>query len=167
MHKRINDFLNKKELIYHRQFGFRPKYSTEYALLDLVEDIKKYIDYGNYVCGIFVDLKKAFDTVDHEILLGKLPYYGILGISLNWFRTILLCRKQYVKIKDINSNTKEIKCGVPQGSTLGPLLFLLYINDMHLIFEKLITRHFADDTCLMFHNKKIKSIKTGSNKKKI
>ena len=109
MHKRINEFLNKKELIYHRQFGFRPKYSTEYALLDLVEDIKIYIDCGNYVCGIFVDLKKVFDTVDHEILLGKLPYYGIRGVSLNWFRTFLLCRKQYVKIKDTNSNTKEVK----------------------------------------------------------
>ena len=163
VHKRVYTFLDKNNLIYNRQFGFRPKYSTSYALTDLIEDIKKKIDDGNFVCGVFLDLKKAFDTVDHNILLDKLNNYGIRGVANDWFRSYLYQRKQFVQINYIKSTIKEVECGVPQGSTLGPLLFLVYINDMNTVFNQCIVRHFADDTNILFHSKKPKTIETVLN----
>ena len=163
VHKRIYSFFNKNNLIYNRQFGFRPKYSTSFALLDLIEDIKKKIDNGNFVCGVFLDLKKAFDTVDHKILLDKLNHYGIRGVTNEWFRSYLFQRKQFVQVNNFKSSIKEIQCGVPQGSTLGPLLFLIYINDMNTLFNQCVVRHFADDTNILFYNKKLKTIETVLN----
>ena len=112
----------------------------------MIETIKKYLDDGEIVCGVFIDLQKAFDTVNHEILLEKLKYYGIRSKQNDWLRSFLTNRKQYVSMEDFFSQTKIVKCGVPQGSTLGPLLFLIYINDLTNILEKSIVHHFADDT---------------------
>ena len=98
---------------------------------------------------VFIDLKKAFDTVDHDILLKKLEHYGGRGLSRDWFQSYLKNRKQFVSISDSTSNTNEITTGVPQGSVLGPLLFLLYINDLQRSVKYSKTYHFADDTNIM------------------
>ena len=94
-------------------------------MIDIVERIRSSIDKGKYACGIFIDLKKAFDTVNHKILLSKLEHYGIRGNILNWFESYLTDRKQYVYLNGHASKMKDIVCGVPQGSVLGPLLFLI------------------------------------------
>ena len=125
----------------------------EHALISLIETFKKYLDDGKIVCGVFIDLQKAFDTVNHEILLEKLKHYGIRSKQNDWFRSFLTNRKQYVSMEGFFSQTKIVKCGVPQGSTLGPLLFLIYINDLANALEKSIVHHFADNTNLLYGNK--------------
>ena len=159
MHERLYSFLEKHSCIYELQFGFRSKHSTGHALTDLTEAIRKAMDESSYAIGVFIDLQKAFDTVDHEILLSKLDHYGIRGISNNWFRSYLTNRQQYVTINGEDSNLRIMKFGVPQGSVLGPLLFLIYINDLYLSIKHSTARHFADDTCLLIKNKSLKRIK--------
>ena len=105
------------------QFGFRQKYSTTHALIHLTNKIRHEIDKGNYTRGIFVDFQKACDTVDHHILLKKLECYGVIVISNKWFASYLSNRKQFVSINYYKSNLAYIKCWVPQGAILGPLLF--------------------------------------------
>jgi retron-type reverse transcriptase len=126
MSNRLINFLDANHCLFKRQFGFRSKHSTEHALISLTESIRKSLDSGQFACGIFIDLQKAFDTVDHEILLTKLKHYGIRGIGSSWFRSFLSNRSQFVEINGIKSTTITILYGVPQGSVLGPLLFLIY-----------------------------------------
>ena len=129
MYKRLYSFLNNNNIIYNLQFGFRQQYSTSHALINITENIRKALDDGNIGCGVFVDLQKAFDTVDHQILLAKLNHYRIRGVSNDWFKPYLSNRSQYVSINGFDSRLTTINCGVPQGFVLGPLLFLLCIND--------------------------------------
>ena len=103
------------------------------------------------MCRVFIDLQKAFDTISHEVLLEKLKHYGIRSKENNWFHSVLTNRKQYVWINGFFSQTKILRCGVHQGSTLGPLLFLIYVNDLNNALDHL--HHFADDTNLLFGNK--------------
>ena len=126
MYKRLKSFFEINGLFYESQYGFREKHSTQYALIDIVNRIQNNMDKGLFSCGVFIDLKKAFDTVDHDSLLDKLYRYGIRGIILEWFSSYLKGRSQVTQIGE-HVSTKELNsCGVPQGSVLGPLLFLIY-----------------------------------------
>ena len=163
MHKRVYEFMEEHNLIYPHQFGFRLFHSTVHALTDMTESIRGSIDKNKFVAGIFIDLQKAFDTVDHSILLSKLDHYGIRGVANNWFRSYLSNRKQFVSINDEKSDMAPMNYGVPQGSVLGPLLFLIYINDLHnaIIYSK--TCHFADDTAILYANHSLKQLQKHVN----
>ena len=150
MHKRLYEFFEEHNILYKFQFGFRKKMSTGHSLIEITEEIKESIDNGKYGCGIFIDLKKAFDTVNHKILLTKLEHYGIRGALLKWFESYLTNRKQYVYHNGSASSMEVITCGVPQGSVLGPLLFLIYVNDLPNISDKLRFFLFADDTNIYY-----------------
>ena len=128
--------------IYDLQFGFRQKYSTSHTLIHLTCKIREQLDSWHFACGIFVDLQKAFDTVDHDILIQKLNHYGIRGVANNWFSSYLQNRSQSVSINGFNSKLKRIHRGVPQGSILGPLLFLIYMNDLNCAIRYCSVRHF-------------------------
>ena len=136
------------DLFYKSQYGFRGGHSTELAAFEVVSKIIDEMDKGLLPLNIYLDLSKAFDTIDHQILLGKLAFYGIRGKSLDLFKSYLTSRKQYVEIDGKRSSSTNIKTGVPQGSILGPLLFIIYINDLPMssqLFEFII---YADDTTL-------------------
>ena len=152
LHKRLYDFLEKNNILFKNQFGFRKNNSTIFALLQITEKIRESIDKGKYGCGIFIDLRKALDTVNHQILLQKLDHYGIRGSALSWFESYFDNRRQYVYFNGESSDLKSISCGVPQGSVLGPLLFLLYINDLPNISSLFDFYLFADDTNLYYED---------------
>ena len=163
IYNRVIKYLEKLRIISEKQFGFRSKHSTLHALLLLADKVQRAIDQGSYACGIFLDLCKAFDTVDHGILLSKLEYYGIRGLAHDWFSSYLTNRKQYVSINGTDSNLQNITYGVPQGSVLGPLLFLLYINDMTKTSKILEFHLFADDTNLFLSDKSIIALESKLN----
>ena len=141
--------------MYPLQFVFCQNHSTSYSLIHFTETIKEALDHGKYGCGIFVDLQKAFDTIDHNILLGKLKHYGIRGVAYSWFESYSKDRKQYVSINGYNSKHLSISLGVPQGS----VLFLIYINDLNTAIKHCKVHCFADDTNLLHVNESIKKIK--------
>ena len=154
----------KKSNIYERQFGFRPNHSTTHALLEITEKIKQACDSGKYACRVFLDLQKAFDTVNHDILLKKLNHYGIRGIANNWFCSFLNSRMQFTSINKSQSGKRELKYGVPQGSVLGPLLFMLFINNLHRNVEFSTVHHFADDTNMLLSEKSLKKLNRHINR---
>ena len=149
MFNRVYSFLEVNKLIYKLQFGFRQRHNVNHALVQITESIRKSLDDGNFACGVFIDLQKAFDTVNHAILTSKMEYYGIRGVANNWFKSYLSQRSQFVSIQGFNSDEKAVLHGVPQGSVLGPLLFLIYINDLHKAIKNSSVYHFADDTNLL------------------
>ena len=156
MYSRLYSFLNIYNCLSELQFGFRTKHSTSHALISITEKIREALDTGHFACGIFIDLQKAFDTVDHDILVSKLEYYGARGVAKQWFSSYLHNRRQFVTINGFESSLKTIRFGVPQGSVLGPLLFLIYINDFNHSVKNSMVHHFADDTNLLYANKSIK-----------
>ena len=148
MYNRLIDFLETYKIIVENQFGFRKMHSSYMALMTMMDKLIQSRENNEYVIGIFLDFSKAFDTVDHTILLSKLLHYGIRGNALNWFTSYFSGRKQYLTYNGISSGTKTINCGVPQGSILGPLLFLIYINDLCSACKFTTPVLFADDTNL-------------------
>ena len=144
---RIFSFINRHNVLYDRQSGFRKKRNTMYPLIDIITECYDNTNNGNLSCIITLDIKKAFDTVKHDILLYRLNYYGIRGPCLKLLTSYLTNRKQYVYLSGYKSSFVDVECGVPQGSVLGPLLFILYVNDMITALHS-TPRLFADDTCL-------------------
>ena len=130
MQERLVSYLNKYKIIYEHKYGFQKGKSTSLAIMDMYSNLVDAIENKQYSCGVFLDFAKAFDTVNHEILLKKLEHYGIRGNALNWFKCYLSNRYQKVKIGNTLSDERKIIHGVTQGSVLGPILFLLYINDI-------------------------------------
>jgi hypothetical protein len=145
MHSRMTTYLDKFKIFYDYQFGFRKKYSTSTAVIDVVNMLQKELHEGNFVMGVCMDLKKAFDTVNFNILLDKLEYYGFRGTCLNWFKSYLIGRTQFTVANECLSNVKHTTCGIPQGTVLYPLLFLLYINDIANSVSSFHVKLFADD----------------------
>ena len=170
LYRRLYRFLEIHKVLYSLQFGFQENHSIDHAVVSLTEAVRNTLDNKRLGCGIFIDLQKAFDTVNHRILLSKLEHYGVRGCALEWFRSYLSDRKQYVSVNGSNSDVLSITCGVPQGSVLGPLLFLIYINDLPNASKKLTFYLFADDTNIYYEcddlpnltkvvNKELRSVK--------
>ena len=154
---RCLSFIEKYEILNDCQFGFRTGYSTEMAITDLVDKVYKAVDQNETTLGIYLDLSKAFDTINHDVLLYKLEHYGFRGISLEWFKSYLSDRTQYVYYNSYKSCIKNATCGVPQGSILGPLLFILYVNDIINTSTILNFVLFADDTTILYSHKDLDS----------
>ena len=158
VYNQIYDFLTKHNIINSSQYGFRKGHSTDLAILDLYDRITLALSKKQYIVGVFLDLSKAFDTLNHPILLYKLAQYGIRGTPLAWFSDYLSNRKQYTEFDSHQSEVLNMQCGVPQGSILGPLLFLLYINDIVNASPILSYILFADDTTLLYADRNLDNV---------
>ena len=157
MYNRLYKYLIENNILYSKQFGFQNGHSTDHAVVQLVDQIIESFENNQYTLGVFIDLSKAFDTVDHSILLKKLELYGITDRNHVWLKSYLSDRRQFVQINEKEKTSLEtISCGAPQGSILGTLLFLLYVNDLKNASNILDPIMFADDTNLFFTHKDIR-----------
>ena len=157
------NFIDTNNILYDNQFGFRKNHSTTHAIITLVERVSKALDTGKIVVGVYLDLKKAFDTVDHQILLNKLYAIGIRGHIHDWFKSYLSNRTQFVYYNNTTSEVKGISHGVPQGSILGPILFIIYLNDFSRASDILFSILFADDTTVLIEGHSYNNIITVLN----
>ena len=149
VYHQLYDFFSINNLFYNSQHGFKQLHSTETAALEFIDRTYQLLESGKIPISVYLDLSKAFDTLDHGTLLHKLEYYGIRGTALNWFKSYLNNRHQFVEYDGVQSDSLPICTGVPQGSILGPLLFIIYINDIHLASSKFTAILYADDTTLI------------------
>ena len=145
----LYSYFNDNKLFYNSQYGFRSGHSTELAALEIIDRLLTEMDNNEIPFNIFLDLSKAFDTLDHNILLQKLDYYGVKGLANDLFSSYLSNRTQYVEIGSIKSDILSLPTGVPQGSILGPLLFIIYINDISKVSDLFQFINYADDTTLV------------------
>jgi hypothetical protein len=152
VYNRLFKYINANQILTTAQYGFQRKLSTEQAIIELQNRVIENLSSKKFCLGIFIDLSKAFDTLNHRILLDKLFSYGIRGISHKWFTSYLHNRTQYTEYLSCKSSMGNVCCGVPQGSILGPLLFLLYMNDVVSVCQKCSPILFADDTTLLYSN---------------
>ena len=154
MYNRLYQYLTENKILYHKQFGFQSGHSIEHAIVQLVDQILESFEHSKYGLGVFIDLSKAFDIVDHSILLKKLKLYCVTDRNHPWFKNYLSKRKQFIQInEEENTELETITCGVPLGSILGPLLFLLYVNDLKGATNLLDPIVYADDTNLFLTHK--------------
>ena len=163
VHKQFYEFLQVNNLLFKDQFGFRNKMSTSSALLQLTDSLLESMDKGHVSGVVYLDLKKAFDTVDHSLLLWKLTEYGVSTACLKWFRSYLSQRSQQTSVGDALSLKRNVTIGVPQGSVLGPLLFLVFINDLPLSLKYSNTILFADDSVIYYSGKNCNEIQNKMN----
>ena len=163
MYSRLNDFMEQQKILIKNQFGFKKYHSSYMALMIMMDEIIKALNDDDCVVGIFLDFSKAFDTVNHDILLDNFCHYGVRDNALDWFRSYLSGRRQFATYNGVSSSTKTITCGVPQGSILGPLLFLLYINDLYNVCSTSVPLLYADDTNLFYKGKDIDTLVRGIN----
>ncbi len=152
---RVMEYLKRIKLLNKSQFGFRSKHSTNHAIINLTEMALDSLENGLKVGGVFLDIAKAFDTVNHRLLLRKLEYYGFRGTTLMWFESYLTNREQYVSIRKSNSEKYTLDWGIPQGGTLAPILFILFMNDIVNSTSTLDFSMYADDTCLILGIKRL------------
>ena len=148
VYKQLYEYLERNSYLDNNQYGFRANRSTSHAILNLLQYTYQNLDSSKIVFSLFLDFRKAFDSVNHKILLSKLKIYGIRGIALDWFCSYLSERSQYVFINGSRSSVKKIEYGVPQGSILGPLLFLIFINDITKSSKLFNYILYADDSTL-------------------
>ena len=161
---RLYDFLLKHKLLHDSQYGFRQNFSTDMAIIELQDRIIRELNNGKEVLAVFMDLSKAFDALSHKILLQKLPYYGVRGVCHNWFVSYLSNRQQFTVYDSLNSSFRTINTGVPQGSILGPLLFLIYINDIVNSCQEPNFILYADDTSLLASHNNLNTLIESTNK---
>ena len=139
------------------QFGFYPNQPTYVAIIQFVDKVTSTLEQNETTIGIFFDLSKAFDIIDHSILLYKLERYGFRGILLDWFKNYLSYRKPYESLNSCESEQKDIVCGVPQGFILGPFLFILYVNDITITSDVLEFVLFVNDTSILYSHSNIEN----------
>ena len=163
IYNRLHSFLEKYNILFTSQYGFHKQNSTEHATLELIDSVVNVLNDKHYALAVFIDLSKAFDTLDHEMLLDKLWHYSIRGVQYTLFKSYIEHRKQFVINKDTMSDYQSTKCGVPQGSFLEPLVFLIYINDMPLSSHTAQFILFSDDISLLFKSKDLSSLTINVN----
>ena len=163
VYSRILNFLDQKHFFYEHQFGFRKRHSTGEALMEAIDQCYKNIDLRNFVVGIYVDFEKAFDTVNHDMLLAKCYHYGLRGPMYKWLTSYLLGRKQFTVVNRCSSAVAPLVSGVPQGSILGPLLYLIYVNCIQNVSHDFKPRLFADDTNLFLIATKLNELQIKAN----
>ena len=163
VHDQTTEYLDKSDLLYKFQSGFRKNHSIDTALSFLTNKISNGFDSGMLTGMVLIDLQKAFDTIDYEILLKKIPFLGFAATTVEWFTSYLSKRTFRINVKNAYSQLADLNCGVPQGSILGPLLFLLNVNDMIQAVDCDLFLY-ADDSCLVFQDKDIKNVENQLNR---
>ena len=163
MFQQVSAYLIENNLLCSQQHGFRPKHSTSTAIINLTDDLVCVIDKCYVVGLISLDLEKAFDLISHDLLLKKLRYFGFDESVINWFRNYLSQRRQITTVNGNESQSSFVQNGVPQGSILGPLLFIMFLNDLTKVVEKCSMSLYADDTCVYYASKNPQELESALN----